>query len=59
MGKIRLVGGAEELEDIKLPRIPLGSCLYPDSEGGLIVGKHSLDEDGCCIFCGEQVEGEK
>jgi len=53
MKDIRLIGGTEELEDIKLPRIPLGRCVYPDGEGGFIIGKHSFDKDGYCIFCGE------
>jgi len=28
------------------------TCLYPDWEGGLIVGKHHFDKDGYCTTCG-------
>jgi len=27
-------------------------CVYPDWEGGFIVGKHHFDNDGYCVICG-------
>ena len=32
----------------------MSNCLYPDWEGGLIRGKHKLDEDGFCVICGSK-----
>jgi ribonuclease HI len=28
-------------------------CVYPDWEGGFIIGKHVFDNKGFCIMCGE------
>lgn len=30
----------------------MNECVYPDWEGGHIVGQHKFDKDGFCIFCG-------
>ena len=29
-------------------------CVYPDWEGGVIIGKHRFDKDGYCVICGMQ-----
>lgn len=33
----------------------MDECLYPDGEGGLIRGEHSLDKDEFCNICGQLV----
>ncbi len=48
--------GGEEYETYHMEcfEAAFGLCTYPDWEGKMIVGKHSLDKDGFCNICGEK-----